>query len=226
MTIFDAVKNTFRLWWDALASVLPFGLFLGLFYAIILQNSIRHFVTLSELSNGIIMFVAAITSIIFINIIFIMLWHTKQHQPHLFSQALKEGVTKFLTILLWYIFIIGTLFLVTALLLFLLPTGLAFILSAIPVFTAHIYLQCGLPLMLIENESPISAIQKSFALVKNHFWFGAGLMLIINLCSGLIQAFLSLLGIAGDIISVGLILPLELSMIAVFYSYLKSLKSP
>lgn len=225
MTMSDAIKKTFELWWATLVSVLPLSLAAGII------NSLPIFakMTLGETHKD--LYIAAFVLVAIINIIpttaiFAKLGHAAHNQQVTLSQAVGVGIVKFPAILTWVIICTICMLFVVGILYLLPSNSAAFILGILIAFliiaSLAIYILCVIPIIVFENLSVIAAIQKSFALTKDQWWY-AGVLLTIVVVFGTIVniAGTLLMGALGTVIAYCFTLPLQTSMIIIFYEHLK-----
>lgn len=230
MTLSDAIKNTFKLWWVTLASVLPLSI------SAAILNFLPIFLRPYLMETHTILFFAAFMLIFIINLIpviaiFAKLGHAAHNQPITLSQALAVSLVKFFPALAWMLICLAFM-LVFGGILYLLSSHLAiFALSGLIFFLMMtilvVYLLCVMPIIIFENLSVIPAIQKSFALTKNHWWYGGWLLTVVVIFGAFFSALGQLLMGSLNAESLGAVivycftLPLQTSMIIIFYEHLK-----
>jgi hypothetical protein len=225
MTLSDAIKNSFSLWWTTLTSVLPLSIVAALLNGLpILAKSY-----LGE--THVELYIATFVVVVIINIIpttaiFAKLGHAAHNQPITLSQSVAASIVKFPAVLLWII--ISTVVVLSG-------CGLAYLTASHPIAlilgililvfifaSLAVYVLCVMPLIIFENLPVIDAIQKSFALTKNHWWYGGVLLTVIVAFAAVVNAAGTLLmGSLGSIIAYCFTLPLQTSMIIIFYEQLK-----
>ncbi len=225
ITLSDSIKNIFQLWWTTLASVLPLSIAAGVL-------NILPILTKNYLGEGHqALHIAAFILVTIINIIpttaiFAKLGHAAHNQEVTLSQALGVGIVKFPAVLTW-IMICTVCMLLFVGLLYLMPTNsVIFLLSTLIAFliitTLAIYVLCVIPIIVFENLPVIAAIQKSFALTKDQWWYAGILLTVVVIVGAIINiAGTLLMGPLGIIIAYCLTFPLQTSMIIIFYEHLK-----
>jgi len=225
MTLTDAIKNTFKLWRVTLASVLPLSLAAGIVNGlpVFAKNYLGE--THKDLYLATFLFVAIINIIPTIAI-FARLGHAAHNQQVSLSQAIGVAIVKFPAVLTWVI--ISTAFVLCA-------VGITFLLSSFPaaailsalifiivITSLIIYVLCVIPLIIFENLPVIAAIQKSFALTKDQWWYGGALLTVIVMFGAVVNvAGTLMMGTLGTIIAYCFTLPLQTAMIIIFYEHLK-----
>ena len=225
MTLTDAIKNTFKLWWITLVSVLPLSIAAGLLN--ILPILTRAYMGETHINLYIAAFiVAAIINIIPTTAIFAKLGHAAHNQQVTLSQAVGVGIVKFPTIFAWFIICTASMSFCGGILYLLSSHTTSLILTTLILFliimTLIIYVLCVVPLIIFENLPVIAAIQKSFAMTKDQWWYGGALLTVTVTFGAIVNMTGTLLmGSLGAIIAYCFTLPLQTSMIIIFYEHLK-----
>jgi len=225
MTLTDAIGNTFKLWWTTLVSILP----LSIAAAIISGLPIFVKSYLGETHNEFYIAVLGLISIINIiptTAIFAKLGHAAHNQTVTLSQALGVGIVKFPAMLGWLAITCAVILLAVGIVYLVSSSPIAIILSILILFliitTLLMYVLCVVPLIVFENLSVIAAIQKSFAITKNQWWYAGGLLTVVVSFAAIVNiAGALLMGPAGSVIAYCFTLPLQTSMIIIFYEHLK-----
>ncbi len=186
MTLNDAIKYTFKLWWMMLFSVLPLSIAAGL------SNSLPGFFMASQEKPHqalyFYIYIAAIVLTSFINIILAIAILSKlrpalHDQQISLSQSLAISIAKFPAILLFLIIFAGLMFFPGEILYFLPSHNHIFLIGLciffLIFFILFVYLICVIPLIIFENLAVIVAIRKSFLLTKGQWWYGGIFLAII-----------------------------------------------
>jgi hypothetical protein len=219
----DAIINTFKLWQATLFSVLPFSIFAAV------VNGVPYFVMNSlhdKLLIVVLFLIAALINIIPLTAILARIGHAAHNQPITLSQALAISIIKYPRVLGWLIILCTGMSAAAGLLYLLFHITLVFVLlflsGVLAFLTLMVYFMCILPIIIFEDLPVVEAIRKSFQLTKNQWWYGAWLLtVIVTLNEILNTAGLYFLGMPGSLLVYCFVLPLQSSMLIVFYEHLK-----
>jgi len=241
MSVSTAITSCFKLWWSTLGSVILFSSisgFLSMLPALFqpVESSGTPNLT-PDIKTILIGIVVALINIIPNNAVFAKVIHASHNTPINSSQAMAVALTKYVQVLLFMLLLVvifgipfagigelQNLFSVDnqTKSIWALIIAVLFLTYFIVFLTIGVYWTLTIPILISENINFISAMKKSFSLIKQGWWYTGAVLSVPFLVGALAQVLLrSLIGKFSIVIGQAIFMPLNVAVLVVLYEHHK-----